>query len=169
MTASQALDLVLNSYSVYYNVSREDVTEPFAAEAAFHAQEAQYFLVKAVQMSAVESHEYIFFAVTDRLTLDLAQEYDKVAWETGMSRAVPGPNHRNTDVVLVVLAEQVDEDAAAFLKKLHRYRSYKHTFHGWSHYRVVALETSSETLVFNRMGQSLKKLFRKIILQKKES
>lgn len=169
MTACEALDLVLNSYGVYYNVSREDVTEPFAAEAAFHAQEAQYFLVKAVQMSATESHEYIFFAVTEHLTLELAQQYDKIAWETGMARVVSGPNHRNTDVALVILADHVDDDAAAFLKKLRRYQSYKHTFHGWSHYRIVALETSSEKLVFNRMGQSMKKLFRKIILQKKES
>ena len=86
----------------------------------------------------------------------------ETAWSRGMARVEPKPNHRNSDVHLVVLAEKSDSDAAPFLKKLRRYESYHHTFWGWSHYRVIALETSTGRLTCNRMGQILTKLFRNI-------
>ena len=162
MTAKEALPILLRSYMRYYNVTEENVTEPFAAEAAFHSKDVQYFLFKSAKMSEWESHEYIFFAVTGHLTLEEAQKLDKTAWETGLSRVDAHENHRSTDVHLIILADELDADAAKFLKKLHRYKSYQHSFRGWSHYRVVALETSTGRLVFNRMGQILKKLFRNI-------
>ncbi|MBP3493148.1 MAG: hypothetical protein J6J83_00880 [Oscillospiraceae bacterium] len=162
MTANEALQILLRSYMRYYNVKEEDVAEPFAAEAAFHSKDVQYFLVKSVKMSESESHEYIYFAVSDHLTLAQAQELDEAAWQRGMAQVDAKPGHRNTDIHLIVLADKMDDDAAKFLKKLHRYESYHHTFWGWSHYCVVAMETSSGRLVFNRMGQSLKKIFRNI-------
>jgi len=170
MTPEKVLPLLLRSYSRYYNIREENVTEPFAVEMDFHSREEQYFLVKSMRMSHADSNEYVFVAVTDHLTPELAKLYDEKAWETGMSRVEPGPSHRNSDVTLIILAETIDQDAAKYLKKLRRYNSYKHTLHGWSYYRVVAMETSSDKLVFNRMGQELKKLFRNIIsLLKKES
>ncbi len=162
MTANEALQILLKSYMRYYNVNQEDVAKPFAAEAVFHSKDVQYFLVKSVKMSESESHEYIYFAATPHLTLDQAKELDEAAWQRGMAQVVAKPGHRNTDVHLIALADKLDDDAAMFLKKLRRYESYNHTFWGWSHYRVIAMETSSGRLVFNRMGQILKKLFSNI-------
>ena len=49
------------------------------------------------------------------------------------------------------------------VKKTHRYQSYRHMLHGWSDYRLVALELSTGQLTYNRKGQSLRKLFRNIL------
>ena len=159
MTSKEALQTLLKSYYRYYNVKEEGVEPPFAAEAEFLAQDVQYFLVKSAKLGESDSHEYIYFAAVDHLTLAQAQMLDETAWSRGMARVEPKPNHRNSDVHLVILAEKIDDDAAQFLKKLRRYESYHHTFWGWSHYRVIALETSSGRLTCNRMGQILKKLF----------
>ena len=162
MTAREALPILLRSYTAYYNVTEENVTPPFAAEAEFHSHEEQFFLVKAAKLSESESKEFVFFAVTEHLTLQLAKQYDETAWATGLSRVKPHDGHRNSDVVLFILADKIDDDAAAYLKKLRRYESYRHTLHGWSHYRVVAQEMSTGKAVFNRMGRQLKKLLRNI-------
>ena len=162
MTSKEALQTLLKSYYRYYNVKEEGVEPPFDAEAEFLAQDVQYFLVKSAKLGESESHEYIYFAAVDHLTLEQAQMLDETAWSRGMARVEPKPNHRNSDVHLVILAEKMDDDAAAFLKKLRRYESYRHTFWGWSHYRVIALETSTGNLTCNRMGQILTKLFRNI-------
>ena len=159
MTAQQALQTLLKSYWRYYNVKEEGVEPPFVAEAEFLAQDVQYFLVKSAKLGESESHEYIYFAAEEHLTLERAKLLDEAAWSRGIAHVVPKPNHRNSDVHLVVLADRMDEDAAKFLKKLRRYESYHHTFWGWSHYRVIALETSTGKLTCNRMGQILKKLF----------
>ena len=159
MTSKQALQTLLKSYWRYYNVKDEGVEAPFDAEAEFVSKDEQYFLVKSAKLGESNSFEYIYFAAVEHLTLALAQELDEAAWSRGIARVEPKPNHRNSDVHLVVLADTMDADAAKFLKKLRRYESYKHTFWGWSHYRVIALETSSGRLTCNRMGQILKKLF----------
>ena len=162
MTSKEALQTLLKSYYRYYNVKEEGVEPPFDAEAEFLAQDVQYFLVKSAKLGESDSHEYIYFAAVDHLTLEQAQMLDETAWSRGMARVEPKPNHRNSDVHLVILAEKMDDDAVAFLKKLRRYESYHHTFWGWSHYRVIALETSTGRLTCNRMGQILTKLFRNI-------
>ena len=159
MTSKEALQILLKSDWRYYNVKEEGVEAPFDAEAEFLSQDVQYFLVKSAKLGEADSHEYIYFAAEEHLTLELAKMLDETAWSRGMARVEPKPNHRNSDVHLVVLADKMDDDAAAFLKKLRRYESYHHTFWGWSHYRVIALETSTGKLTCNRMGQILKKLF----------
>ena len=86
----------------------------------------------------------------------------EAAWTEGLSRVRPGPNHRNTDVILVVLADRIDPEAAALLKKTRQSKNYMLTFHGWSVLRLIAIETPSRNMVCNRMGHDLKKLFSNI-------
>ena len=162
MTSKEALQTLLKSYWRYYNVKDEGVEAPFDAEAEFVSKDEQYFLVKSAKLGEANSFEYIYFAAEEHLTLERAKLLDETAWSRGMARVEPKPNHRNSDVHLVVLADKMDDDAALFLKKLRRYESYHHTFWGWSHYRVIALETSTGKLTCNRMGQILTKLFRNI-------
>ena len=162
MTAQEALQTLLKSYWRYYNVREEGVEPPFAAEAEFISKDEQYFLVKSAKLGESNSFEYIYFAAEEHLTLERAKMLDETAWSRGMARVEPKPNHRNSDVHLVILADRMDDDAAKFLKKLRRYESYNHTFWGWSHYRVIALETSTGCLTCNRMGRILEKLFRNI-------
>ena len=168
MSPAQVLETLLKSYERYYNVQTEDVEPPFAAEAAFHSHDEQYFLIKSAKLSEAEAHEYVFFAVADLLTLKDAQRLDACAWERGTARAKPSAHHRSTDVALVVLAERIAPDAAAYIEKLKRYQSYRFTFHGWSHYQAIALETSTGILSYNRRGRELEKLFRNINLPKTE-
>lgn len=162
MTVDEALQTILKSYRQYYNINTENVAGPFAAEAVFHSHNEQFFLVKAATLSEAESHEYVFFATTDELDLDEAKYFDEAAWAEGMSRVVPHSNHRSTDIVLIILAGHIDNEAAEYIKKLKRYKSYRFTLQGWSHYSVVAMELSSGDFFCNRRGKSLRKLFRNI-------
>ena len=162
MTAADALELVLPLFQVYYDITRENVTEPFQAEAAFHSHEEQYFLMKSAKYTECDAHEYVFFAVRDKLTLEEAKKLDEIAWAEGLSRARPSSIHRSTDISLILLADVVDPDAADYIKKLRRSKSYKFLLHGYSNYRTIAIETSTGVMAHNRLGQHLKKLFSNI-------
>ena len=164
MTAAAALDRVLPLFEAYYDVTRDGAAEPFRAEAAFHSHSEQYFLVRAAKMAESDAHEYVFFAVTERLTADEAARLDTAAWTEGLRRARPGPNHRSTDVGLILLADTIDPAAAAYIRKLRRSKSYRLTLQGWSNYRVIALETSTGRTACNRMGRGLRKLLGNINL-----
>ena len=162
MTSANALDKVLPLFQVYYDIRREDVTEPFQAEAAFHSHDEQYFLIKSAKYTEMDAHEYVFFAALDHLTLADAQRLDESAWAEGLSRVQPSSIHRSTDIGLVLLADRVDPDAAEYIRKLRRSKSYKLLLHGYSNYRAIAIETSSGAMTCNRLGQHLKKLFSNI-------
>ena len=162
MTAPDALERILPLFQVYYDIKREDVTDPFAAEAEFHSHDEQYFLFKSAKYTEVEAHEYVFFAALDRLTLAEAHRLEEIAWNAGLSRVKPSGIHRSSDVVLILLADRVDPEAAEFIKKLHRSKSYMFLLHGYSNYRAIAIETSSGSMTCNRLGQHLRKLFSNI-------
>ena len=162
MIAAEALELVLPLFQVYYDITRENVTEPFQVEAAFHSHEEQYFLLKSAKYTECDAHEYVFFAARDRLTLEEAKKLDEIAWAEGLSRVRPSSIHRSTDISLILLADEVDPDAADYIKKLRRSKSYMFLLHGYSNYRTIAIETSTGAMPCNRLGQHLRKLFSNI-------
>jgi len=162
MTAAEALEKVLQMYGQYYTLKRDAVAAPFQAEGECIVNDEQYTAYRTVKISSVVSREIVFFAAEEHLTAEKAQRLADAAWAEGFARVEPGPNHRNTDIVLVVLADRIDPDAAALLKKTKHSKNFKFTFHGWSVFRLVAIETPSGTMTCNRMGQNLKKLFSNI-------
>ena len=163
MTALEALEKLLPSYMAYYNIKREDVTAPFTAEAEFYTHDESYFLIKEAKMNESESREFVFFKAIDHLDVETLKQMDEIAWNTGMSRVVLSKIHYSTDVALVIMADTIDKDAQKLIKKLKHHKSYCFNFKGFSRYRLIALETSTEKITYNHLGGELKKLVRNIL------
>ena len=163
MTALEALDKLLPSYEAYYNIKREDVIEPFTAEAEFYTHDESYFLIKEAKMNESESREFVYFYAADQLDVETLKKLDEIAWNTGMSRVVLSKIHYSTDVALVIMADTIDKDAAKLITKLKHHKSYCFNFKGFSRYRLIALETSTGNITYNHLGSELKKLVRNIL------
>lgn len=166
MTPDEVLERLLRSYERYYDVIREGVEPPFAAEAHFHSHDEQFFLVKSARISEAESNEYVFFAVERELDEARTAALDEAAWTRGLARVKPHKDHRNSDVALVILAEHMTADGEEAVKKLKHSKSYRFSLQGWSNYRAIALETSTGRLAYNRLGRNLKKLLGNIPISK---
>ena len=176
----RVFDNFIASYSVYYDVALKDqnngsdrsskfeVTEGFDAEARFDSKSEQYFLIKAAKVADIHSAEYVYFALREELKLDDLKNLDDKAWSEGISHVVPGPDHKNTDAVLIVIADRIDEDAIEFVKKTKHSKNYRMALHGYSNYRTVAVELSTGTAYFNRQAGILKRLIGNILKEEKE-
>ncbi len=162
MDQKEALNRFLRAFEAYYNVRREEIEPPFDAEAEFHSHDEQFFLVRSATISEAESNDYVYFASRDLLDEELLRRLDETAWERGLARVKPHANHRNSDITLIILADTITEGAAALAPKLRRYKSYRFSFQGWTHYRLLAVELSSGRAYTNRQGRDLKKLVRMI-------
>ncbi len=158
MDLTQPFEKLVSRFEAYYDVHREGVTPPFDAEAEFHSHDEQFFLVRSATISEAESHEYVYFAKQEVLDVDTLREMDEKAWETGVSHVNPHKDHRNSDVSLIILANEITEGAAAVIPKLRHYKSYHFSLQGWSQYRLIAVESSTGRIVCNRQGKDLKKL-----------
>lgn len=163
MSITEVLEKVLRLYEAYYDIEKDAPEVPFAAEAVFRSHDEQFFLIQSARLGETESNEYVFFATMDMLTEDYLKKIDKIAWEKGIARVKPHADHRNTDITLIIVSDQVRSDAFKLVPKLSHYKSYRFGFQGWSHYRLVVLEVSSGRVAYNRQGQSLKKLFNNIL------
>lgn len=152
---------VLRSYQTYYNIKTEAVEPPFAAEAIFGSHNEQYFLIKKAKVADIDTNETVYFATEESLSKDRLLELDSIAWERGTANVQPSSNHRNSDVVLIILTGHAEEDALIQVKKCKHYQSYLWGFHGRSNYRLIVAELSSGRIVHNRHGQILKKLVKK--------
>ncbi len=162
MNLSDALEKILYSFQAYYNIKRE-VEAPFTAEAEFLSHNEQYFLIKKAKVAEINSNEHVFFYTSESLDITTLNELDECAWNRGLARVKPDSNHRNTDITLIIIADQIQPDAVKLIRKLKHYKSYLFTLHGWSSYRLIAVELSTGNLAYNRQGQSLKKLISNIL------
>lgn len=107
----------------------------------------------------MDSSESAFFADVDGLG---EAEYDgfvDIVWAETLKRADVKPNHRNSDGILIIIADRIEDAAKKKIRKTRRYKSYRFTLWGWSELRVIAYEHSTGTVVCNRQGTILKKLF----------
>lgn len=168
-------DRFIRSYSVYYDVitkddpqSMEEFDPCFEAMARFDSKSEQYFLVKAAKVADIHTSEYVYFALCDQLTTDKIILLDKKAWESGISHAHPGPDHKNTDAVLIVIADSVDEQAQEFIYKSKHSKNYRFALHGYSNYRLVAVGLNEGSVYFNKQARILKELVVNILKEEKE-
>ena len=159
-----AMKKLVAAFHAYYDVNYEDPLPPFSAEAVFRLHDEQYFLVKKAKVSEADINEFVYFGEVDELTPEAYSELETIAWEDGLKRADPKPNHRSSDVTLVIVAESVTPESQKVVKKSKHHVSYKFSFHGWSTYRVVVYDLSRGTILYNRRGEELKKVFDNIKL-----
>lgn len=162
MTSKDALTELLKSFREYYDISTENVLQPFSATAEFHLFNQQYFLVKQARISESDSHDYVYFALPENLTEEKLTELDSIAWQNGISKVRPYFGHRNTDVTLIIIADKIDDEVFKTARHHKHDLSYKFSFYGWSQFKLIAYELSTGRFAANRLGKDLKKLFRNI-------
>ena len=155
------LDKILKSYIRYYTIKKDCVPAPFAAQAEFHSHNEQFVLVKKAKIADIDSNEYVYFLLTE--TLDAQQLVDaaKKAWEDGLSKVKPSFSHRNSDVTLVVVANDFAEGIEKAAKRTRYSKSYSFSFCGWSNFRLLCYETQSKKFACNYHGKDLIKTFKR--------
>ncbi|WP_178842564.1 hypothetical protein [uncultured Treponema sp.] len=158
------LDKVLSAFRHYYTVKTgDDVPAPFVAEAEFISHTEEFFLVKSAKLAEFDCREYVFFVQENQfLSESLLEALAETAWNIGLKKIKPCWGHRNSDVALVVLAQNVDGAALKAVKKLRWHKSYRLGFFGWSNFKLVVKEISSGRVFCNRFGSDLKKILSKI-------
>ena len=158
----ELLEKVLLSYRQYYNINTESPMPPFDAEAVFTVHNEEYMLVRIAKFAEMDSCEYAFFAVRDHLDAAEADSLIRTAWEEGLRRADPKPNHRNTDVVVFMICNSMDDEVKKIVKKNNSHVSYRFSLWGWSNLKLIACETAGGKPATNRHGQTLSDLIRDI-------
>lgn len=165
----QKLDQLLMAYQRYFDIQRDVETEgeTFAAAAQFHSTSEKYVLVKKAKLWSLENNEYAYFYTTDHLDLAEFERVQKNALAAGSKLVVPHSEHMYSYVTLVILADEIDEDAAEALKKIRFEKSFRLSLHGWMEFRIAAISFSDDKIITNRAGKGVREILEQNLQSKK--
>ena len=167
MDSFYAMKQILPSFEQYYTIKKEDITPPFCAEAEFRSHNEQYFLVRSAHIADIDSNEFVYFSTLPELNNSKLDELVAAAWQAGLAKVHPHEGHRNSDVTLIILADKISDETKLKIKKTKLYKSYKFSFHGWSHFKLAVADLSSAgrdgapEVFSNRQGRDFAKLIKK--------
>lgn len=97
--------------------------------------------------------EFVYFYITEELNEEEFAKIDAAAWNDGLLKANPKENHRNSDVVLYIIADMISP--AKTHKKAVHFKNYQFGLHGFSNYRLVTIEVSSGRKITNYQGKAI--------------
>lgn len=154
----RTLDRLLAAHETWFDVARsyEFAGRVFPGYAEFHSTAEKYVLVKKAKLWGASVHEYLFFELSDRLTLASLDELLSFMADEALGKVQIDEEHMTSYLSLVVIADRVDEDARKAIRKARFRKSYRFGFQGWADLRVAAIDLSDASITTNAMGRELR-------------
>ena len=159
MTKQDRLEKLINAYSHHYDIERDVVIDgvSFPAMAIYYLRDENYLINKKHVLNAVENHEYVYFYLTDHLDAETLQNKIDFTRNDGLGRIKPHKEHMSSMVTMVILADTIDPEAKALIKKTRFRKNYRLALHGWMEYQIAAMEISTNSFLSNPAGKNAKK------------
>lgn len=118
MTRSEAADKLLDRYAGYYDISPAGEGQaPLVATCDFHAHSEKYVLSRKAKLWEAGSHEYVFVFSVPHLTEDIFNACRDYAYEHGMAKVEPGPNHMYSYITAMFLCDTCEKAAKKALRR----------------------------------------------------
>lgn len=160
MTRQERLEKILNAYSYHYDIARDVAVDggAFPATAFYYLRDENYLISRKHVLNAVENHEYVYFYLTEHLSAgDLRAQID-LSRNAGLKNIEPSKEHMSSLVTLVILADTIDPEAKALIKKTRFRKNFRLALHGWMEYHIAAMEISTQSFLSNPAGKGARKL-----------
>lgn len=160
ITLQQRLDKLLDAYSHQYDIERNVDASGFCypATATYYLRDENYLISRQHVLSAVEQHEYLYFYLTDHLTVNDLQAQIELSRQAGLSKVKPHKDHMFSNVGLVILANTIEPEAQRLIRRTRFRKNYRLTFHGWTEYQLAAMEVSTNRFFSNPAGKGAKQI-----------
>ncbi|MBQ3106936.1 MAG: hypothetical protein IJC51_05700, partial [Eggerthellaceae bacterium] len=148
---------MLGSYATWFDVQRnyEFAGHLFAGYAQYHAHGEQYVLVKRVKLWEADAHEHVFFTMENTLDGRRVQELATFMTTSALEKVDPAPPHMSTALTLVVLADEVTDEAERVVRKTRFRKNYLLGLRGWADVRLAAVDFSRRKAFSNGAGKEL--------------
>lgn len=163
------LEKLRESYEYYYDITEGDAETglPLLYSAAFHVRSEGYILVKKAKIWAAETNEYAYIFSVPVLDAETASKCIEFALADGLPRVQPHPEHRESYIIALFVADVIDPEAQKIIRGRKFYKSFKFGLQGWVALKVAAVELEKELIETNKAGGNLVSFFRKLLRSEK--
>ncbi len=162
------IEILKDSYSAYYNINEVNHEElPLCFRADYKNRDQLYFLFKTATVWENERNEYCYLFSSESFTPELISRCCDWAWEDGLPRVNPHPNHQCTNVKVIFVADRVDAATEKAVQKKNATKNYKMGLQGYSNLLTGIVNLETEKTVTNRPGHELGPYFKKLFAARK--
>ena len=155
--AREVLDRLLAAHEAYFDVERDHAFagRTFEGYAELHSSASQYVLVKRAKLWETNSHEYLFFTLVDHLDAVSFDELVAFMEHEALGKVTLGPDHMNSFLSLVIIADTMDADLAHTVRKTRFRKNFQFGLKGWADLRVCVVCLADGTVYANAMGKEM--------------
>ena len=153
------LERLLAAHETWFDVERNYQFEgrEFPGYAAFHSEAEQYVLTKRAKLWGVNVHEYMFFALEERLTLDGLEAYRAYMTSKALKKVQLNDEHMTSYLSLVIVADSLAPQVAERIKKTRFRKNFALGFKGWADLRLAVVDLANRRILTNGQGKTLRK------------
>ena len=169
MTREDAVQRLCEIYQSTFDVQLCGEDElPLAAQMDFYAYSSKYVLSKKAKLWEANSFEYVYLFSVPHLTKEIYDACEKLAYDKGMARVKPGPNHMYTYITALFVCDSCDEEARKALKRCRLYKSFRMSYWGWMDFHTALAVLSEESVSTNRSGHSAAQVLNRGLFHKQK-
>lgn len=169
MTREDAVQRLCEIYQRSFDVQLCGEDElPLAAQMDFYAYSSKYVLSKKAKLWEANSFEYVYLFSVPHLTKEIYDACEKLAYDKGMARIKPDPNHMYTYITALFVCDCCDEEARKALKRCKLYKSFRMSYWGWMDFHTALAVLSEESVSTNRSGHSAAQVLNRGLFHKQK-
>ena len=169
MTREDAVQRLCEIYQSTFDVQLCGEDElPLAAQMDFYAYSSKYVLSKKAKLWEANSFEYVYLFSVPHLTKEIYDACEKLAYDKGMARVKPGPNHMYTFSTALFVCDSCDEEARTALKRCKLYKSFRMSYWGWMDFHTALAVLPEESVSTNRSGHSAAQVLNRGLFHKQK-
>lgn len=161
---SSLLDVLEDSYSAYYNISKENLPEdlPLAFRADYFQRGEKYWISKSIPIWGNETNEYAYVFSAKSFDEEMIEKCIAFALDEALPRVKPHKEHQYSNVKTIFVADDYKGYALQKVRKSRFSKSYNHSLWGYSELLTCAVDADSEKVVVNPAGRDMTKYFKKL-------
>ncbi len=158
------LDTLADSFEAYYDLypAAEGLELPLVFRADYHSRAERYWLSKNIPIWGNETNEFAYIFSAPAFDPDLASRCIDFALEHGLPMVKPHKEHQYTNIKVILVADNVEEETARYVKKRSFSKNYKFSFHGFSTLKSAIVDLGTGRTVTNSAGHELAGYFSKL-------
>ncbi len=157
------IEVLKDAYSAYYDLYEDVETElPLVFRAEYKDEDEHYWFVKSAKVWTNEKNEHAYVFSAPRFDPETVKACVDLALADGLPRVKPHKNHQCTNIKVVFLAEQADDEVRRAVKKLSFTKNYRFGLWGYTNLLAGIADLTEKKTVTNAAGHELAPFFKKL-------
>ncbi|QCX34270.1 hypothetical protein FDN13_11470 [Caloramator sp. E03] len=151
-----------NKFSRYFDIERNINISGTEIDmfAKYFERCARTLITQKDVIDAYENNEICFIKCYEALSLEKVYEFENFLKNAVARYVKPHKEHMSTYITgVIVCKDEIDSECVKEIKKFKYSKAFKFFLHGWCEVRFVAVDLLNNSVITNKQGKSVKKVY----------